>query len=191
MKIGSPTICESTPAEATRLRITSLSVPDQLGVVDRQSRMASVPGIVHAGSLSSTKCSASACVIGTGVLPANAPPAPPPTSRARPATAVAARDPKTMSTEPKQRRARADATRNRSQILQAAAQAFEEEGLEVSMDSIAKRSGEVATLRGRCTRSCGRVGPCREDKYGEVGARVQGERPLWVGSRPFRQQARP
>ncbi|HST45320.1 MAG TPA: helix-turn-helix domain-containing protein [Luteimonas sp.] len=41
----------------------------------------------------------------------------------------------------KPRPIRADATRNRAQILKAAAGAFEEEGLNVSMDSIAKRAG--------------------------------------------------
>ncbi len=46
-----------------------------------------------------------------------------------------------MSNDPSARRVRADATRNRVQILEAAARAFEEEGLNVSMDSIAKQAG--------------------------------------------------
>lgn len=48
---------------------------------------------------------------------------------------------KTMSSESKPRPVRADAARNRSQILETAAQAFRMEGLNVSMDSIARQAG--------------------------------------------------
>ncbi|MBB3777823.1 AcrR family transcriptional regulator [Xanthomonas arboricola] len=46
-----------------------------------------------------------------------------------------------MSPTPAPRRPRADAARNQSQILKVALQAFKEEGLGVSMDSIARRAG--------------------------------------------------
>lgn len=46
-----------------------------------------------------------------------------------------------MPADPQPRRPRADAARNRSQILEVALRAYREEGLDVSMDSIAKRAG--------------------------------------------------